>query len=161
MTQHPTRLSVLRTLDQAPGTPHEAWAVFADEADLLRFAQQHWRHVLDAAIDDALETGGGTLRDDVRAAYAGAASRHPGLRRLLDGHATHPAIARSSGGSTRWWRGPPASATPARSSLRWRQLARAACRVPAGGSGAGRSPPWGWRERGLSGPGALPRAARP
>ncbi|HEX8780770.1 MAG TPA: hypothetical protein VF728_06340 [Nocardioides sp.] len=93
MTQHPTRLSVLRTLDQAPGTPHEAWAVFADEADLLRFAQQHWRHVLDAAIDDALETGGGTLRDDVRAAYAGAASRHPGLRRLLDGHATHPAIA--------------------------------------------------------------------
>lgn len=88
------RTALLRDIDTAgnwrsvPGL----WDAFADEDDLLSTVQQSWFTGLFSAIDVALETGEGDLADDVRRAYAAAARRHPGLRRLLDENAHHPSI---------------------------------------------------------------------
>ena len=68
------------------------WDVFENEDDLLRAAQQRWFTALGAAIEVAIETGDGDLTGDVRKAYAAAASRHAGTRRLLDENQHHPAI---------------------------------------------------------------------
>jgi len=96
------RNSVVRTIVDraADGASAEAawtgvagvWDHFDDEGHLLRELQQHWFHSLAASVDNALETGDGNLVEDVRSAYASAAQRHFGLRRILDEYAEHPAL---------------------------------------------------------------------
>ena len=49
----------------------------------------NWRSV--PGLWDSFENEG-DLADDVRRAYQSAASRHPGMRRLLDENEHHPAI---------------------------------------------------------------------
>jgi hypothetical protein len=71
---------------------HPVWDHFDDAGHLLRDLQQRWFHSLAANIDNALESGEGTLADDVRRAYRTAAAGHVGLRRILDAHADHPAL---------------------------------------------------------------------
>lgn len=91
---HKTRTALLREIDSngnwrnVPGL----WDVFENEGDLLRAAQQQWFNVLGSSIDVAMETGDGDLAEDVRTAYAAAAHRHPGVRRLLDENQHHPAV---------------------------------------------------------------------
>ena len=93
-TRHSTRTALLREIDSASNWRHVPglWDVFENEDDLLRAAQQQWFNVLGSSIDVALETGDGDLADDVRNAYAAAARRHPGVRRLLDENQHHPAV---------------------------------------------------------------------
>lgn len=93
--QHRTRL--LRHVDahgdwrSIPGL----WDAFENRSDLLGAAQRRWFTVLGAAIDFTIERGEGALAEDIRHAYQRTATRHPGLRRLLDEHEGHPAIAKS------------------------------------------------------------------
>ncbi len=69
------------------------WEFFSDEADLLRHLQTTWRNALAGAVYVAIEAGEGDLQADVTKAYATVCSRHPGLRKVLEAHAEHPAIA--------------------------------------------------------------------
>lgn len=88
------RAALLRQIDSNGNWRNVAglWDVFENEDALLRAAQQRWFTALGAAIEIAIETGNGDLTADVRAAYADAAARHAGLRRLIDEHPHHPAI---------------------------------------------------------------------
>lgn len=94
LPQYHRRNALLRRIDEAgswrsvPGL----WDAFRDEADLLQAAQTRWVTVLGSAVDVAIETGEGDLHEDVRRAYAAAADRHPGLRRLLEENQHHPAV---------------------------------------------------------------------
>ena len=69
------------------------WEYFSDESDLLRHLQQTWRNALAGAIYVAIEAGEGDLQADVTKAYATVTKRHAALRRVLEAHADHPAIA--------------------------------------------------------------------
>lgn len=73
----------------APGV----WEFFADEADLLRHLQQTWRNALAGAVYVAIEAGDGDLQADVTRALSTVARRHGALRRIVEAHADHPAIA--------------------------------------------------------------------
>jgi hypothetical protein len=66
---------------------------FPDDDRLLATLQQRWLHTLAAEVEHALETGAGELHADVRSAYRRAAARRRGLRRILDAHDGHPAVA--------------------------------------------------------------------
>jgi hypothetical protein len=69
------------------------WEFFSDEADLLRHLQQTWRNALAGAVYVAIEAGDGDLQADVTRAFATVTKRHGGLRKILEAHAVHPAIA--------------------------------------------------------------------
>lgn len=69
------------------------WTSFGSLDDLLHAAHGRWMHALACAVDVAIEIGEGDLSDDVRTAYDSLQARMPGLRRLLDEHAEHPALA--------------------------------------------------------------------
>jgi hypothetical protein len=88
------RTDTLRAIDHAASwrSVTGVWDAFTDEDDLLRAAQQTWFSSLGSAIDVAVETSDGDHVETVRGAYLSAAARHPGLRRMLDEHAYHPAI---------------------------------------------------------------------
>ena len=69
------------------------WEFFTDEADLLRHLQQTWRNALAGAVYVAIEAGDGDLQADVTHAFTTVCQRHGGLRKVLEAHAEHPAIA--------------------------------------------------------------------
>ena len=69
------------------------WEFFPDEAELLRHLQQTWRNALAGAVYVAIEQGQGDLQADVTKAYSTVCQRHAGLRKVLEAHADHPAIA--------------------------------------------------------------------
>jgi hypothetical protein len=69
------------------------WEFFSDEADLLRHLQQTWRNALAGAVYVSIEEGDGDLQADVTKAFTTVCQRHAGLRKVLEAHADHPAIA--------------------------------------------------------------------
>lgn len=69
------------------------WEFFPDEAEILRHLQQTWRNALAGAIYVAIEQGEGDLHADVTKAFTTVCQRHSGLRKVLEAHADHPAIA--------------------------------------------------------------------
>jgi hypothetical protein len=71
------------------------WEFFSDEADLLRHLQQTWRNALAGAVYVAIEAGDGDLQADVTKAFSTVCQRHAGLRKVLEAHADHPAIAQA------------------------------------------------------------------
>jgi hypothetical protein len=71
----------------------DVWEYFSDEADILRHLQSTWRTALAGAVYVAIEAGEGDLRTDVAKAFATVCQRHSGLRKVLEAHADHPAIA--------------------------------------------------------------------
>ena len=75
----------------APGV----WEYFSDESDLLRHLQQTWRNALAGAVYVAIEEGEGDLQADVTKAFSTLCQRHAALRKVLEAHADHPAIASS------------------------------------------------------------------
>lgn len=71
----------------------QVWEFFADEGAVLTHLQRHWRTALAGAVYVAIEAGDGDLRRDVTSAYEKVQRKHHGLRRVLEQHADHPAIA--------------------------------------------------------------------
>ena len=69
------------------------WEHFHDEADILRHLQQTWRNALAGAVYVAIERGQGDLPGDVTRAFATTCRRHSGVRKILEAHQDHPAIA--------------------------------------------------------------------
>ena len=69
------------------------WEHFRDEADLLRHLQQTWRNALAGAVYIAIERGEGDLPEDVTRAFETTCTRYDGLRKILEAHQEHPAIA--------------------------------------------------------------------
>lgn len=74
------------------GPEHALPEAFADTGDLLVTAQQRWHSHLGARIDAALETGEAPSIA-VGSAYRETIRSMPEIRRLLDHHAGHPALA--------------------------------------------------------------------
>ena len=71
----------------------EVWQHFRDEAEILCHLQRQWRTALAGEIYVAIERGDGDLRSDVTSAFEKVQRKHHGLRRILEAHADHPAIA--------------------------------------------------------------------
>jgi hypothetical protein len=71
----------------------EIWDHFHDEAEILTHLQRHWRTALAGAIYVAIEAGEGDLRHDVQSAFLKIERKHYALRKVLEAHADHPAIA--------------------------------------------------------------------
>ena len=71
----------------------QVWQFFRDEADLLGELQRDWRTTLAGAVYLAIEAGEGDLREDVLTAWSSVERRHGHLRRILEAHRDHPAIA--------------------------------------------------------------------
>lgn len=69
------------------------WEHFRDEAEILRELHQDWRTAFAGAVYVAIEQGEGDLQQDVLTAYRSLQRRYAGIRRLLEHHADHPAIA--------------------------------------------------------------------
>lgn len=69
------------------------WEHFRDEAEILRELHQDWRTAFAGAIYVAIEQGEGDLQQDVLSAYRSLQRRYAGVRRILEHHADHPAIA--------------------------------------------------------------------
>jgi hypothetical protein len=69
------------------------WEFFSDETELLRHLQQSWRNALAGAVYVAIEQGDGDLQADVTRAFTTVCQRQSGLRKVLEAHADHPAIA--------------------------------------------------------------------
>ena len=73
----------------APGV----WEHFRDEAEILRHLQHTWRNALAGAVYVAIEQGQGDLPNDVTRAFEATCRRHSGVRKVLEAHQDHPAIA--------------------------------------------------------------------
>ena len=71
----------------------EVWQHFRDEAEILSHLQRQWRTALAGEIYVAIEAGDGDLRADVTRAFEKVQRKHHGLRKILEAHAGHPAIA--------------------------------------------------------------------
>jgi hypothetical protein len=71
----------------------EVWAFFRDEAEVLCHLQRQWRTALAGAVYVAIESGQGDLQRDVMTAFGKVHRKHLGLRKVLEAHAEHPAIA--------------------------------------------------------------------
>ena len=69
------------------------WEHFHDETEILRHLQQTWRNALAGAVYVAIEQGKGDLPDDVTKAYETTRRRYVGIRKILEAHQDHPAIA--------------------------------------------------------------------
>lgn len=66
---------------------------FRDDGEILRTLHDDWRTALAGAVYVAIEQGQGDLRKDVQTAHDAIRRRYRGVRRLLEHHADHPAIA--------------------------------------------------------------------
>lgn len=73
----------------------EIWQHFPDESAILQELQRDWRTALAGAIYVAIEEGDGDLQADVARAYAAIERRYRGVRKVLEAHADHPAIAQA------------------------------------------------------------------
>lgn len=71
----------------------QIWQHFRDEGEILRRLQRQWRTALAGAVYVAIEAGDGDLQADVTRAFEKVQRKHHGLRRILESHADHPAIA--------------------------------------------------------------------
>ena len=71
------------------------WEHFRDESEILTHLQQTWRNALAGAVYVAVEQGDGDLPADVSRAFETTCRRHAGVRRVLEAHRDHPAIARA------------------------------------------------------------------
>jgi hypothetical protein len=71
----------------------QVWQHFRDEGEILCRLQRQWRTALAGAIYVAIEAGDGDLQADVTRAFEKVQRKHHGLRRILETHADHPAIA--------------------------------------------------------------------
>jgi hypothetical protein len=69
------------------------WEHFRDEAEILRHLQRTWRNTLAGAVYVAIEQGEGDLPGDVTRAFETTCRRHSGIRKILEAHRDHPAIA--------------------------------------------------------------------
>ncbi|GAB3259154.1 hypothetical protein GCM10027448_30860 [Nocardioides dilutus] len=65
---------------------------FADRGELLRELHGTWSRRLSGRLDLALETDDHDLSESVARAWLGTAEDLPGIRRILDEHADHPAV---------------------------------------------------------------------
>ena len=73
----------------------QVWQHFRHEGEILSHLQRQWRTALAGAVYVAIERGEGDLRADVTSAFEKVERKHHGLRKILEAHADHPAIARS------------------------------------------------------------------
>ncbi|CAA9362024.1 MAG: hypothetical protein AVDCRST_MAG47-280 [uncultured Nocardioidaceae bacterium] len=73
----------------------QVWQHFRDEGEILCQLQRQWRTALAGAIYVAIEAGDGDLRADVTRAFEKVQRKHHGLRKILEAHSDHPAIAAS------------------------------------------------------------------
>ena len=71
----------------------QVWQHFRDEGEILCQLQRQWRTALAGAVYVAIEAGDGDLRADVTRAFEKVERKHFGLRKILEAHADHPAIA--------------------------------------------------------------------
>jgi hypothetical protein len=71
----------------------QVFEFFRDEVELLSHLQRQWRTALAGAIYVAIEQGEGDLQRDILTAFQKVERKHYGLRRVLEAHADHPAIA--------------------------------------------------------------------
>ncbi|MGH3362182.1 MAG: hypothetical protein ACRDOM_06960, partial [Nocardioides sp.] len=67
-------------------------AVFDDHADVLRALHDLWTRRVETRVDLALELGHCSREDGVVRAWREVAAELPGVRRVLDEHADHPAL---------------------------------------------------------------------
>lgn len=73
----------------------QVWQHFRDEGEILCQLQRQWRTALAGAVYVAIENGDGDLQGDVTRAFEKVQRKHHGLRRVLETHADHPAIAQA------------------------------------------------------------------
>jgi len=66
---------------------------FRDESEILRELQREWTTTLAGAVYVAIADGDGDLQADVLTALRTVLARHHGVRRILEAHRDHPAIA--------------------------------------------------------------------
>lgn len=92
-------LAEMLSVAERRGSYHEPWHAvasvwdhFRDESDILRSLQAQWWTELAGAIYVAIDAGQGNLVEDVTRAYHKTERRHQALRRVLEVHASHPAI---------------------------------------------------------------------
>jgi hypothetical protein len=78
---------------------------FRSDGDVLRELSRQWWSAFAGAVYVALEAGDGDLVADVSRAYAEVRHRHEALRRILEAHADHPAIAAAMAKERRLLRG--------------------------------------------------------
>jgi hypothetical protein len=71
----------------------DVWSCYRSETEILSDLARTWRTALAGAIYAAIQTGRGELREDVALAYQQVAASHRVLRRVLNGHGDHPAVA--------------------------------------------------------------------
>ena len=71
----------------------QVWQHFNNEGEILSQLQRQWRTALAGAIYVAIEAGNGDLQADVTRAFEKVQRKHRGLRKILEAHAEHPAIA--------------------------------------------------------------------
>ena len=71
----------------------QVWEFFRDETELLCHLQREWRTALAGAVYVAIEAGDGNLAHDVTSAFNKMQRKHYALRKVLEAHADHPAIA--------------------------------------------------------------------
>lgn len=71
----------------------DVWHHFRTEGDILCQLQRRWRTALAGEIYVAIEAGDGDLHSDVMKAFSKVLRKHRGIRRILEEHADHPAIA--------------------------------------------------------------------
>jgi hypothetical protein len=82
---------VVAGLDAGEPLP-EAVGGFADRGDLLRELHGIWSRRLGGRLDLALETDDHDLSESVARAWLDTAEDLPGIRRVLDDQADHPAV---------------------------------------------------------------------
>ena len=71
----------------------QVWQHFSNEGEILSQLQSQWRTALAGAIYVAIEAGQGDLHADVTRAFQKVQRKHGALRKILETHADHPAIA--------------------------------------------------------------------
>jgi hypothetical protein len=82
-----------RSYDSPWHSTPEVWQHFRNEGEILCQLQRQWRTALAGAIYVAIEAGDGDLQADVTLAFEKVQRKHHGLRKILEAHADHPAIA--------------------------------------------------------------------
>jgi hypothetical protein len=83
---------VVAALDAGGALPDHPTGPFADRGALLLALHGVWARRLHGRIDVALETDDGDLADCVGRAWLDTADDLPGVRRVLDEQAGHPAL---------------------------------------------------------------------
>lgn len=102
MTRRRSDAALLEMIDNAArrnsfdspwhSTP-EVWQHFRNEGEILCQLQRRWRTALAGEIYVAIEAGDGDLQADVTRAFEKVQRKHHALRKILEAHAEHPAIA--------------------------------------------------------------------